>query len=260
MSIKGKVVWVTAAGAGIGKAIALLFAQQGAKLVVCDIDEKVLAALKSELEALGAPTLAVRYDAGDPAQIDAVFEQMMDKFGTVDVLVNNAGITGPSKPIYEIDVAEWDKTLEVNLRSGFYCIKLVAPVMIRNGGGSIINISSQTGKRPLRERTPYAASKMAVIGLTRSAAEELGPKNIRVNAVCPGSVEGPRGDWVRANLAKLKGVPVEEIERAALEGSPLRRWVPTSDIARAVLFLADDEWSHSISGEDMNVTCGEVMY
>ncbi|NLW78978.1 MAG: SDR family oxidoreductase [Ruminococcaceae bacterium] len=260
MSIKGKVAWITAAAAGIGKATALLFAREGAKLVVCDIDEAGLQQLKGELEALGAEVLALPYDAGDTAQIDAVFNAMMQTFGTVDILVNNAGVTGPSKPVYEISVEEWDKTLEVNLRGSFYCLKLVAPVMIKNGGGKIVSLSSQTGKRALVERTPYAASKMAIIGLTRTAAEELGPHNITVNCVCPGAVEGPRGVWVRANMAKARGITVEELEKISLAGAPLRRRVPPEDVAQAILFLSDAERSNSITGEDMNVTCGAVMY
>ena len=260
-SLKDQVVWITASGSGIGFAIAKRFAAEGARLVICDIDEGVLGKAKEELEGLGAAdVLSVVYDASDTGDIKKVFDAMMDKFGRVDVLVNNAGIAGPTTPIQDIDPEDWDKTMGINLRSPFYCIKLVAPAMTDQGGGSIVNISSQSGKVPLVNRAPYCASKMGVIGLTRTAALELGRSNIRVNAVCPGAVAGPRLDFVFEKVAEGKGFPVEMVKEIHYATSAIPEAVTSDQVADAVLFLADKEKSSGITGVDFNINNGSSMY
>lgn len=259
MSIKGKVAWITASGGGIGESIAQLFAKEGAKLVLCDINEEGLKKVAADCTALGAEVLAVPYDAGSYEDTDNVFKEAMARFGTIDILINNAGIAGPTDAIVNVSVDDWDKTMEVNLRGYFYCTKLVAPVMIENGGGKIVNISSTTGKRTLINRSPYAASKMGIIGFTRTAADELGKHDITVNAICPGSVMGPRLEFVYRNKAKAKGITYEELVAQEMEGRPLKRMVPPGDIAHMALFLSDTEKSNSITGQDINVNCGIYM-
>lgn len=260
MSVKDKVVWITAAAGGIGKAAAELFAKEGAKLCICDIDEGRLAEVKADLEKAGAQVVAVPYDATKTEDMDKVFKALIDTYGTVDVLVNNAGITGPSKSLLEITADEWDTTLEANLRSVFYCMKLAVPYMIKKGGGKVVNISSVSGKNPLINRSPYTASKMGVMGLTRTAAAEFGKHNITVNAICPGPVEGPRLDWVRKSVAEANGSTYEEFMKTAYNNQPLKHDVPPADIAQAILFLSDAERSNSVTGIDMNVACGAVMF
>jgi len=260
MSVKGKVTWITAAADGIGKVCALLFAREGAKLAICDINEQALEETRKEIEALGAEVLAVPYDASKTEDIKKVFDALIEKYGRVDILVNNAGIAGPTSVIFDVDVADWDRTMEVNLRGSFYCIKLAAPYMIKQGGGKIVNMASVSGKIPLLNRSAYCASKMGVIGLTRVAALELGKYDITVNAVCPSAVSGSRLDFVFKNLAAAKGISPEEVLAQNIAQSALPRLVSPQDVAQAVLFLSDKEKSSSITGEDFNVTCGKVMF
>ena len=262
ISVKNKVVWITASASGIGRATALRFAREGAHLILCDIAQSALAQTRADIEALGlgGKVVAQPYDASKSADIKKVFDVAMQTFGRIDVLVNNAGIAGPTKSIIETELEEWDQTFAVNLRGMFYCIKLVAPVMIQNGGGKIVNLSSQAGKRPLPNRSPYCASKSGVIGLTRVAAKELGPYNITVNAVCPGAVSGPRLDHVHSSAAQAQGISMEEYRKQVFESSPLHRPVPPEEIAEMILFLSDAQKSNSITGEDVNINCGRVMY
>ena len=260
-SFKDQIVWITASGSGIGFAIAKRFAGEGAKLVICDLNKEALVKAKEELEGIGASeVLTVEYDASKTDDIKKVFDAMMDKFGRVDVLINNAGIAGPTTPIQDIDPDAWDNTLEINLRGPFYCIKLVIPPMTEQGGGKIVNIASQSGKVPLVNRAPYCASKMGVIGLTRTAALELGRSNITVNAVCPGAVAGPRLDFVFEKVAEGKGLPVEMIKEIHYSTSAIPEAVTSEQVADMVLFLADKEKSSGITGVDFNVNNGSSMY
>ena len=260
MSLKNKVVLVTGSAGGIGKVTALRFAQEGAKLAICDINEDTLKETASEIEALGAEVLSVAYDARDLLSTDEVFRKLLERFGTIDVLVNNTGIAGPTKPITDMTVEEWDETIETNLRSVFYCTKLAAPVMKEKNFGRIINMSSMSGKRSLPNRSPYDASKMAIIGFTRCAAEELGRYNITVNAVCPGAVEGPRLERVFLKQAETRGISIEEVKDEFFKSSFLKWAVSPEDIAETILFLADDEKSHSITAQDINVNCGVISH
>ena len=260
MSVKNKVVLITGSAGGIGKCTALRFAKEGARLVICDVNPETLAETEKEICDLGAEVLAVQYNARDLDSINNVFAKMIERFGTIDVLVNNTGIAGPTKPIVEMSPEEWDETLEVNLRGAFYCIKLAAPYMIEKKEGKIVSLSSMSGKKSLPNRSPYDASKMGIIGLTRCAAEELGVYNINVNAVCPGAVAGPRLDKVFSNLARVQGKTIEEVANRFFEPSFFKRAVPPEDIAEMILFLSDEERCHSITGQDFNVNCGAITY
>lgn len=260
MNMRDKVVLVTGGGSGIGKAIALRFAQEKVKLVISDLMESGLEETKKQAESMGAETLTVQCDAEKAEDIDHLFELIIKEYGKIDVLVNNVGIAGPSKPIMDISLEEWDQNMSVNLRSQFYSIKKAAPYMIENGGGKIVNISSMSGKKSLPYRSPYCASKMGVIGLTRCISEELGKYNITVNAVCPGPVSGARLDRVLDSMAKEEGLTADSVRERFFAPSHIKRASDAEDIAELVLFLSDEKKSKSITGQDINVNCGAITY
>jgi NAD(P)-dependent dehydrogenase (short-subunit alcohol dehydrogenase family) len=260
MSIKGKIALITGSAGGIGKCTAELFAREGASLLICDIDPVALVATEKELKNLGAKVASVVYNARKTEDIDQVFKKLDEVYGDLDILVNNTGIAGPTKPIVEMSAEEWDETLEVNLRGAFYCIKKAAPYMIKKNSGKIVSLSSQSGKKSLPNRSPYDASKMGVIGLTRCAADELGGHNINVNAVCPGAVEGPRLDKVFEGQSKSRGITAVQAREEFTKPAFLKRTVPPQDVAQLILFLSDDDRSRSVTGQDFNVNCGTITY
>ena len=179
--------------------------------------------------------------------------------GRVHTVVANAGIAGPTAPLHEIQLAEWRNCLATDLDGVFLTFRAFVPAMIESGAGSLVAISSMTGKRPLHGRTPYAAAKMGVIGLVRTLAVELGLHGIRVNAVCPGAVAGPRIDDVIRRQAATRGITEDEALLAFTGASPLARLVEANEVAAACVYLASDA-AASITGEDLNVSAGVVMY
>ena len=260
MSIKGKVALITGSADGIGKGIALLFAKEGARLMLCDINPVTLQQTEKEIKDLGAEVTSMVYDGRSLKDIDSVFDKLFETYGGIDILVNNTGIAGAVKPIVEILPEEWDETLEVNLRGTFYCIKKAAPYMMSKKSGKIICLSSCSGKKSLRNRSPYCASKIAILGLVRCAADELGEYEINVNAICPGLMEGTRMDTVLEGQSKALGISKEEAKAIMVDAGMLKRPIPPDDVAQMALFLADDEKSRSITGQDFNVNCGTIVY
>lgn len=231
--IAGKRVFVSAAAAGIGRAIADRFMQAGAFVCLCDVDETALNRLEGSSDGLRG----VRADVADPAQMETAFQEVVQVLGGLDVLVNNAGISGPTASTESITPEDWQRTIDVNLNGAFYCSRLAIPLLKASGGGSIINIGSTAGLHGYPLRAPYAASKWALVGFTKTLAMELGPLGIRVNAVCPGSVQGPRIEGVYAAKAAARGVSVEEIRDAFRQKSSLRTLIDADDVAETVLFL-----------------------
>ena len=246
--IAGKRVFVSAAAAGIGRAIADRFLQAGAHVCLCDVDETALARLEGSSNRLRG----VRADVADPDQMETVFQTVAQDLGGLDVLVNNAGISGPTANTECIAPSDWQRTIDVNLNGAFYCSRLAIPLLKASSGGSIINIGSTAGLHGYPLRAPYAASKWALIGFTKTLAMELGPFGIRVNAVCPGSVQGPRIDGVYAAKAAARGVSVEEIREAFRQKSSLRTLIDADDVAETVLFLCSDS-SARIAGQVLAV-------
>lgn len=259
MRLVGKTAIVTGGGRGIGRVISLMFAREGADVSLAARSTDLMKDACREITALGRNALVNTTDLKKVEQVDRMVERTLNEFGHIDILVNNSGIAGPTRYLHEISVDEWDETFNVNLRGAFLCCRAVVPIMISQGGGRIINIASMTGKRPLPMRTPYCATKMGLIGFTRSLASELGTFNINVNAICPGAVEGPRIEMVIRNAAKAEEKTEDEIKEEFLSPSPLRRMVRAEDIARMAVFLASND-SINITGQDINVTAGVVMY
>ncbi len=249
---QGLRVLVTAGAAGIGKAFAQTFVAAGARVFVCDIDPDALNGLRTSRPEIGG-CLA---DVADPQQVDVMFDAATAFLGGLDVLINNAGVSGPTAPVEAIDIAEWNRTIAVDLNGMFYCTRRAVPLLKQQGGGSIINLSSVAGRLGYPLRTPYAAAKWAVVGFTKSLAMELGPANIRVNAIQPGFVEGERIERVISAKANAFAMSVDDYKRQLLSKVSLRRTVRAADIANMALFLATDAGSN-ISGQALSV-CGNV--
>jgi len=245
-------VLVTAGAAGIGRAFAETFSNAGAKVFTCDIDRAALEALRSARPEIGAGIA----DVADARQVEGLFDAASSFLGGLDVLINNAGIAGPTGRVEDISIADWDRTIAIDLNGMFYCTRLAVPLLKAASGGSIINLSSVAGRLGFPLRTPYSAAKWAVVGFTKSLAMELGPDNIRVNAIQPGVVEGDRIERVISAKAKALGESPDEIRRSMLSKVSLRRTVSPNDIANMALFLATDA-GRNISGQALSV-CGNV--
>lgn len=246
--IESQRVLVTAGAAGIGRAIAAYLGGFGARVFVCDIDDDALDAFGRALPEAGR----LKADVSDDAAVDRLFDAVAQTLGGLDALVNNAGIAGPTGGVEDIDPAEWRRCLEVGLTGQFLCARRAVPMLKAAGGGSIVNMSSAAGPHGYAFRTPYSAAKFGVIGFTQSLAKELGPQNIRVNAILPGIVEGPRMEGViRARAAQL-AIGYAEMERDYLSRVSLRRMVSPQDIAAMIGFLLSDA-GRNISGQSIGV-------
>lgn len=251
LAIKGLRVLVTAGANGIGLAIARAFAGEGARVHLCDVDEAAMAALGNSDPHLTAS----RCDVSDRAAVAAMFEAATAALGGLDVLVNNAGIAGPTSAVGELSVEDWDRTMAVNVRSQFLCVRRALAPLRQSDRAAIINLSSVAGRLGYPMRAPYAASKWAVVGLTQSLAIELGDDDITVNAILPGIVESERVNQVVAAKAGLRGIPEADMRAEILQHVSLHRTVPMDDIARTALFLAGAA-GRSITGQCMNICAG----
>ena len=247
-SFEGKRVIVTAAATGIGRAIAEAFMGAGARLHICDLDANGLSAFQTTAPDLGI----TRADVADPEQIDLLFDEALAHLGGLDVLVNNAGIAGPVGPVESLGPEDWTRTIAVNLDGSFYCVRRAVPLLKQAGGGSIVNIASTAGLFGFPMRAPYVASKWAVVGLTKSLAVELGEFDIRVNAICPGSVEGDRMQQVIEAEAEARGNSAESVREAYLRQVSMRTFVTKEDVVSLVLFVCSDSGAR-ISGQALAV-------
>jgi len=260
MRLENQIAVVTGGGQGIGAQIALRLARDGAAVVIADVNVDGARQTAGKIaERGGREARVIPTDISDEAQVRALVEEALGPAGRIDILVNNSGIMGPVQNIEEIALADWRATMAVNLDGMFLCCKHVVPCMKRQGRGCIVNIASVTGKRPLTQRTPYATSKMGVIGLTRTLAAEVGKWKIRVNAVCPGAVTGPRQDQVYAGIMKFTGKTREQVMAERAEMSALKTFVDPAQVASVVAFLCSDD-AAMMTGQDLNVSAGAVMY
>lgn len=237
------VVLVTAGAAGIGRAIADAFVSRGATVHICDIDR---AAVEDFLQHNPRATASVT-DISSLEQVDHMFDELESRHGSLDVLVNNAGIGGPTAEIADVEPSEWDRTLAVGLNGNFYCSRRAAPLLTKTQG-CIINISSTAGLQGCPGRAPYVAAKWAIIGLTKTLAMELGRYGVRVNAICPGSVEGPRIRRIIDRDAKRLGRSAEDIRRAYERQTSMRVFISAEDVANMAIFLASPMGRH-VSGQ-----------
>ncbi len=246
MRLKDKVAFVTGAGQGIGRVTAMTFAREGARVVVADINLPAAEAVAAEIIAADGEALAVPINVAEIASVEAAVQAAVAWGERIDVLVNNAGITRDAR-MQKMSEAQWDAVIAVNLKGVWLCSKTVAPLMIAQGGGSIINASSIVGLYGNFGQSNYVASKSGVIGMTKTWARELGPSGIRVNAVAPGFTM----------TEMIQTVP-EKVLDSVKERTPLRRLGQPQDIANAYLFLASDD-SSFITGQVISVDGGLIV-
>ncbi len=243
-----RVALVTAGASGIGCAIANAFIAQGFKVHVCDIDPAAIDRfLKDNPDAS-----ASQANVANVNDVDRLFDDVSQQYRRLDILVNNAGIAGPTAPVEDIDPAEWDQTIAVDLNGQFYCTRRAVPMLKSAGGGSIINMASNAAFFGFPLRAPYTAAKWALIGLTKTLAMELGPAGIRVNAICPGSVEGERIDAVIERDANERGMSAKDIRDIYRRQSSLQCFVSAEDVANLALFLVSDAGA-KISGQALGL-------
>jgi NAD(P)-dependent dehydrogenase (short-subunit alcohol dehydrogenase family) len=249
LSFSDKVVLVTGAGRGIGKAIANAFAQVGARVAVNDINPDSCAKTADEIIASGGQAMTCHADVANKLAVQAMLIDIEDRWGRVDILINNAGVE-PHQPIVQLDEWDWNRTIDVNLKGAFLCSQSAGRMMQQQGGGVIVNIASIAGRAAgLRDRSAYVASKTGLIGFTKECAREFAAYNIRVNAVCPGVIITEMTAHLRQNEAQLK---------KWLEDIPLGRLGDPEDVTGLVLFLCSDA-ARYITGQAINVDGGKVM-
>ncbi|MBX3567666.1 MAG: SDR family oxidoreductase [Rhizobiaceae bacterium] len=246
--LNGQRVLVTAGAGGIGLAIASTLAALGARLVVCDVSDEALAAVGNSFKA----EAAVKADVSNEADVDALFETVKSTLGGLDALINNAGIAGPTGGVDEISPEDWRRCLDIGLTGQFLCARRAVPLIKAAGGGSIVSMSSAAGRHGYAFRTPYSAMKFGVIGFTQSLAKELGPFGIRVNAILPGIIEGPRIEGVIGARAQQVGISHDEMKQRYLQNISLRRMTSPYDVASMVAFLLSDA-GYNISGQSLGV-------
>lgn len=253
LQLEGARIFVSAGGSGIGRQIVGAFLEEGASVQYCDIDAASLDATAQALpDARGH-----HCDVADRATVQAVIETSAAEMGGLDVLVNNAGIAGPTGRLEEVDPEAWEHCITINLVGQYNCARAAIPFLRDSINASMINISSAAGKFGYPMRTAYAASKWGVVGLTKSLSMELGSAGIRVNAILPGIVAGDRQDAVLQSKADKLGVPFEELERAALGHTSLAQYVTAHDISDQILFLCSRRGAH-VSGQAISV-CGDLQ-
>jgi NAD(P)-dependent dehydrogenase (short-subunit alcohol dehydrogenase family) len=236
-SMAGRVALVTGGGRGLGRAVACRLAEEGIAVAVCGRSMAPLGETAGMIRHAGGVCEAFECDVADSRSVDAMREQVLRWNAKVDILINNAGIAGPTANLVDIEPGDWDDVMAVNLRGAFLCCRAFLPGMLSRHAGDIINVASVSGKRPLARRTPYCASKMALIGLTRTLAFEVAAAGVRVNSISPGPVRGDRMEGVFARDARLLGSTVEEAEKAFTSRAAMQRLVEEAEVAEGVLAL-----------------------
>jgi NAD(P)-dependent dehydrogenase (short-subunit alcohol dehydrogenase family) len=252
MSLRGKVAIITGAASGIGQATALLFSQEGAKVVVVDINDKGGKGTVDKIKKGRKQAIFIHADVSKEADVKTMAKKVRDLYGTVDVLVNNAGVV-LVKPLLETTEQDFERVVSTNYKSIFLCTKHVLPLM--NKGGSIVNVASISGHVGQINHAIYGGTKGAIIALTRALAWELAPRGIRVNSISPGSVETPMLLGDVEIEAKRLGVSMEKIRKERSNIGALHRWADPKEIAEAILFLASDKSSY-VTGTDLLVDAG----
>ena len=249
MDLTGKYALVTGGGSGIGLATAQTLAASNATVWVCDVDRTTIDAIEKSAPGVSG----VVADVGRETDVDQLFDTVLDSSGgRLDILVNNAGISGPNGALEDLELDDWESTLRINVLSAFLCSRRALPVMKKQRGGSIVNLSSTAGVHGYPLRTPYASAKWAIVGLTKSLAMEVGQYGIRVNAICPGAVSGARMDRVITAEAKTRNMNPQQVRDQFVSQTSLKCFVDASDIAQMVLFVCSENGAR-ISGQALSV-------
>jgi 3-oxoacyl-[acyl-carrier protein] reductase len=247
MKLENKVAVITGGAQGIGRTVALGMARDGARVVVADLQGEKAKSVARELQTLGTEAIAVEVNVASEASVKNLAEQTFNRFGRVDILVNDAGVYLKS-PVVAKSEEDWDKTINVNLGGNFLCVRAFVPAMRKQKSGRIISLASSIANTGAREFADYAASKAGIIGFVKALARELGPDGITVNAICPGS----------ANTSMPRSHRSEEDVMARLRATPLGHVLEPEDIAGSILFLASDAAAY-ITGQAYNINCGSVL-
>jgi len=246
-SLKDKKIIISAGASGIGWATAKILLSKGAYVYLCDISSKSLKKLtKNYLK--NKRLFTYKCDASDEYQVLSFFEQIKKRTKKIDALINNVGIAGPTGTLDMLKSKEWEKTIQVDINSHFYFTKQAIPLIKKSKNGSIINISSTAGILGFPLRTPYAASKWAIVGITKSLAMELGKFNVRVNAICPGTIKGDRMKRVIKDKAKFNKTSVKSVEKDFVSMSSMKKWILEEDVGKMCAFLISED-SSKVSGQ-----------
>lgn len=249
MRLAGKVAVVTGAAQGIGRAVGLSMAREGAKLVLADLQAEKAQSVANEAAAFGAQAIAVEVNVADENSVKRMAQSAFERFSRADILVNVAGIYYPRALVVDLSEEDWDRTIDINVGSNFLCCREFVPAMRAQKSGRIISLASGIGHYGMRQFAHYAASKAAVMGFVKSLAREVAADGITVNAICPGS----------ANTAMPRQHRSEEDVMARLRATPLPRILEPEDIAGPILFLASDAAAY-ITGQSYNINCGSYMF
>jgi len=254
--LSGQVALITGGGRGIGRAIALRFASEGAAVMIAATKREPLEATAAEIRKAGGRAATAVVDVADEEAVKTVVAATLGELGRLDILVNNAGVGGPTLRVADMERADWDRTLAVNVTGAFLCSKHAIPHMVARKSGRIINITSIAGLMGYPLRSPYAVSKWGMIALTRTLAGELGEHGITVNAIAPGAVRGERVEGVIAARAAALGRPAADVERELfVDPTALKRMVGADDVAATAAFLASND-AANITGETISVSAG----
>jgi NAD(P)-dependent dehydrogenase (short-subunit alcohol dehydrogenase family) len=260
MKLKDQVAVIVGAARGIGEAIAHTFSSEGASIVLVDLPK-----MKSQLDGVvkainqqGGNAIAIIADCSDDRQVNTTVDETVRRFGKIDVLVNSAGFRGPLVPVQDISEKEWDDVQLYNLKLVFLCCRAVLKQMVEQKSGSIVSISGTAGREGMALRGALCAAKWGVVGLTQTIAKEAGPYGIRANVICPGGMDEPDLREMYAERAKGLGMEFSQLEKQVLELTPLRKYAKHEEVAKAALFLASGDSSHT-TGESLNVSGGRLM-
>jgi len=254
--LANRVALVTGGSQGIGKAIADKLASAGATLAIAALENEALAKTKEEFAGRGFRFKIYGLDLSDGSAIESLVRAISRDLGPIDILVNNAGITGPTAPVQSVAPGDWDRTIQINLRTPYLLCRAIVPSMIERKSGKIVNMSSIAGKMAYPMRTPYAASKWGLVGLTLTLAQELGPYNIHVNAVCPGPTRTEMIESVIRARAEVLGMDFETMSQEYVRATALKRMVLPEEVADLVLFLCSPQ-SNAITGQAIDISAGQ---
>jgi 3-hydroxybutyrate dehydrogenase len=260
MKLKDQVAVILGSARGIGEAIAHTFAQEGARLVLVDLEKMKpqLDAVTQEVNKQGGSAVSIVADCTDDRQVNALVDETIKQLGKIDILIHSIGFRGPLVPVQEISEQEWDDVLRVNLKSAFLTFRAVLKVMIKQKSGSIVSISGTAGKEGMALRGSLCVAKWGLLGLTQTIAKEAGPYGVRANVICPGGMDEPDLRDMYAERAKGLGMEFSQLEKQVLELTPLRKYAKHDEVAKAALFLASSDSSHT-TGESLNVSGGRLM-